>query len=205
MTNLLPKQVDQLSELFRLYPGVGKKSALKLALDTLSLDKLDFDNIIKAMGDMREQVHYCKISGVLSETEVSLMLSDPSREQHQICIVEKPTDVLSIEKTGFYKGTYHVLFQMISPLDNVFVENTNLPKLFERIKNLPGKIELLLFLKNTFAADATVAYLKEYLISINRAVDVRITRLAQGLPLYFNTEYLDEATVIKALQDRREI
>lgn len=203
--SLLPPAIDQLTDRLRHIPGVGKRSAQKLALDILQIDAEDFDELTNAMKTMRDTVQLCKISGVFSETEVSPMLSDARRNQYQICLVEKPTDVLSLEKSEVYHGTYQVLHNLISPLDNIFVDQTNLPALFSRLEALSGEVELILFLRSSFAADATVAYVREYITQKNWQDRITISRLAQGLPLFFNADYLDQATMIRALEDRRSI
>lgn len=205
MSEQLPQSVEKLAEKLREIPGIGKRSSQKLALDLLGLKEAEFEELAQRAKLMRETVRFCKISGILSETEISPILSDSKRDQNIICIVEKPTDIFTMEKTDQFKGTYHVLFELISPLDNIFLEDTNLPNLFKRLEALQGSVELVIFLKEGFATEATIAYLKEYLESNNLTDKVTVTRLAQGLPLQFNTDYLDQATMLRALLDRRKI
>jgi recombination protein RecR len=202
---MLPDSITQFSEVLRTLPGVGKRSSQKLALDLLTLDKEAFNDMLDKLQEMRAKVQFCQVSGVLSETPVSPMLSDTHRNQRLICVVQDPTDVLSVEKSAIYNGTYHVLFQLINPLENIFVASTNIPKLLERIAEADGVVELVFFLKNSFAAEATLSYIKKSLQDLGMLDKVKLTRLAQGLPLHFSTEYLDQATMVKAFEDRRPV
>lgn len=202
---MLPSSIEEFADALRLLPGVGKRSGQKLALDLLSLEEDEFNDVMTKLHTMRTKVRYCEISGVFSETPVSPMLTDPHRIQNLICVVEEPTDVLSVEKSGIFQGTFHVLFRLINPLENSFVENTTIPTLLERLQKLSGPVELVFFLRTSFAADATVAYIRKAVENQQLHEQVRCTRLAQGLPLHFSTEYLDQATMIKAFEDRREI
>lgn len=202
---MLPDSIAELADELRSLPGVGKRSSQKLALDMLSLTESDYDTLIEKMKSMRDRVRYCEVSGVLTETPVSPMLSDTRRNQKLICVVHEPVDVISVEKSGIFHGTYHVLFQLINPLENIFVENTNIPKLIDRIEKTVGSVELVFFVKSTFASEATIAYIKKILEEKGLSNRVELTRLAQGLPLHFSTEYLDQATMVKAFEDRRPV
>lgn len=202
---VLPESITQFSDTLRTLPGVGKRSAQKLALDILALPVEGYIDLLKKMEEMRSKVRYCEVSGVLSETPVSFMLTDTKRNQNLICVVQDPTDVLSVEKSGVFNGTYHVLFQLINPLENVFVDDTTIPKLLKRIESATSQVELVFFLRTSFAAEATVSYIRKALQEKKFEHKARMTRLAQGLPLHFSTEYLDQATMVKAFEDRREV
>ncbi len=133
-----------------------------------------------------------------------------NRHKNEICLVEKPTDVITIEKSQIYRGYYHVLNNLISPLDNVFAEDTNLSDLIDRripemLETKSNNVEIILFFKLGFASQATTAYLKEILKQKGILDSVKISRLAQGLPMYYNPDTLDQATMAKALEDRREV
>jgi recombination protein RecR len=202
---MLPDSIQQFSEVLRTLPGVGKRSSQKLALDLLALPVEEYQSLLIKLDEMRKKVQYCSVSGVLSETPISPMLSDTHRNQRLICVVQDPTDVLSVEKSAIYNGTYHVLFQLINPLENIFVDATTIPKLLQRISDAGSSVELVFFLKNSFAAEATVSYIKKSIDELSLPYDVKLTRLAQGLPLHFSTEYLDQATMVKAFEDRRPV
>lgn len=206
---MLPESIENLAEILRSFPGVGKRSSQKLALDILHLDQEHFENFTKATQTVREKVKFCHNCGFFAEDELCNICQDSSRNKAQICVVENPTDIISVEKSNIYHGSYHVLDNLISPLENIFAENTNLPTLFTRIekdlKNTTKNIELILFLKAGFESEATTAYLKEVIKQKKWKDKVNITRLAQGLPLYYNTDTLDQATMVKALEDRRNV
>ncbi len=205
---MLPLAIINLAEKFRTLPGIGNKSSQKMALDVLQSSDEDFANLIIAMNDARTNVRFCERCGFFAESELCNICSNDHRSKLQICIVEKPTEVISLEKSEIYNGSYHVLNKLISPLDNIFAENTTVNKLVDTISELVlanKNVELILFLRPSFATEATTAYIKEILKNKNWLEKVSITRLAQGLPLYYNPDTLDTATMVRALTDRREI
>jgi recombination protein RecR len=205
---MLPIAILNLAEKFRNLPGIGNRSSQKMALDILQVKEEDFSSLIIAMQDARNNVRFCNRCSFFAEAELCNICSNVHRSKNQICIVEKPTDVISLEKSEIYNGTYHVLNKLISPLDNIFAENTNINKLIENITELikdNKEVELILFLKPGFANEATTAYIKEILKNKTLLDKTSLTRLAQGLPLYYNSDTLDSATMIRALTDRREI
>ena len=200
---MLPESLIRFSQALQNFPGIGKRSSQKLAMDMLELDEKDYGELLSSLDDARQKINFCSISGVFCEGETSPMLTDPSRNTNQICLVERPVDVVAFERGDVYTGNYHVLGKLISPLEGVFAEDTNIPKLFERLADTDENIELIIFLKDCFETDATVAYIRENLINSKLSERVTISRLAQGLPLYFNSDSLDSATIVKALEDRR--
>jgi recombination protein RecR len=205
---MLPLAIINLAEKFRTLPGIGNRSSQKMALDVLQSSDEDFANLIIAMHDARHNVRFCNRCGFFAEAELCNICSNNHRSKTQICIVEKPTEVITLEKSEIYNGSYHVLKKLISPLDNVFAENTTVGKMIDNINELildNKDVELILFLKPGFANEATTAYIKEILKNKNWLNRVSITRLAQGLPLYYNSDTLDTATMVRALTDRREI
>jgi len=212
---MLPTSIAALTEQIQALPGVGRRGAQKLALDLLQLPNQQFINLDEAISRMRREVKFCHNCGFfaqnseISEIKCQICLNS-SRGQYQICLVEKPTDVLNIEKTQIYTGLYHVLGNLISPLDNVFVENTSLMDLLDRriptlLQNTDKIVELILFFRSGFAAEATTAYLRQVLQERGLHPKVNLTKLAEGLPLYYNPDNLDQATMTKALEDRRGI
>lgn len=212
---MLPASIAALTEQIQALPGVGRRGAQKLALDLLQLPNQQFINLDEAIGRMRREVKFCHNCGFFAQSSelsevICSICSNSSRGEHQICLVEKPTDVLNIEKTQIYSGLYHVLTNLISPLDNIFVENTSLMDLVDRRINLllqdnDKSVELILFFRSGFAAEATTAYLRQVLHEKNLSSRVNLTKLAEGLPLYYNPDNLDQATMTKALEDRRGI
>ncbi len=203
---MLPQSISDLSQTIRTIPGLGAKSSQKMAIDLLQMSQENFQNLINTMTQARQKVGFCKRCGFFAEGNLCQICSNTSRNLHQICIVEKPTDVLSLEKSEIYYGVYHVLNKLISPLDNIFAENTTIANLVETLIQTTQdskEIELILFLRPSFATEATTAYIKETLKNQNLDKLVKITRMAQGLPLYYNPDTLDSGTMIRALEDRK--
>ena len=217
---MLPSQIEDVSKEFRKLPGVGSRGSQKMALDILQLNEDSFNQFIVSLDNMRKSVAFCSNCGFFAEKRsgynvvnsgpVCNICSNKSRIQYQICLVEKATDIISLEKSQSFRGLYHVLEKLISPLDNVFPQDTKLNDLLERrlsqqlLENEVG-VELIIFFKQGFSADATTAYLVERLKQMSLLGKVKITKLAQGLPMYFNTETLDNETLSRAVQDRREV
>jgi recombination protein RecR len=206
---MLPEPISLLAEKFRLFPGIGYRGSLKMALDTLSMSDEDFESLSKAFLHIRGNVYFCAQCGFFCEasdhSKLCNICKNRQRNIRQICLVEKPTDVINVEKSAIYSGIYHVLGNLISPLDNIFPHQTSVHELIERLSKIEGDIELILFFKAGFGAEATTAYLTESLEQNNLTKRIQVTRLAQGLPLYYNPDTLDQATMAKALEDRREI
>ena len=208
---MLPPIISQLQEKFMSFGGIGSRSAQKLAIEVLEMPVPIYKDFVSTMQLVKQTVCFCDNCGFFAERNSDVnfceICKDQDRNQLQICLVEKPTDVMVIEKSQIYKGTYHILGKLISPLDNIFIEHTNLPKLLAtRIPNLLSQnpnleIELIIFLKNNFAGDTTFAYLRESADEWQGRV--KITQLAQGLPSFYNPDTLDQATMAKALENRR--
>jgi len=207
---MLPPLVEKLSQKFRFFSGIGKKTSQKLALEVLQFSEQDFQSFLDSLVQARTKTKFCVNCGFFAQEDLCEICKNPNRNQRQICLVETPLDVLIIEKSQVYFGTYHVLQKLISPLENIFPEDTTIHQLFDyRIKNLlnydQNKIELIVFLRNSFAAEATIAYLKELIQKLNYQDRLTLTRLAQGLPYYYNPETLDQATIINAIEHRQPL
>lgn len=223
---MLPQPIENLAEKFRKFPGIGFRSSQKLALDILQTPQEDYQELLLALDAMRKSVHFCQNCGFFAQHNFCDICSNKSRSDWQICLVEKPTDIITLERSESYRGKYHVLQNLISPLENIFPENTTLEDLLE--KRIPEvlnsqkflhqnekdalnsssestKLELILFFKVGFSAEATTAYLRENILQKGWQKLIKITRLAQGLPLYYNPDTLDQATMARALEDRREV
>jgi recombination protein RecR len=206
---MLPKAMQDLSDKLKYFPGVGTRSSQKLALDLIHLSPEKYDELINAFSQARNEVGFCHQCGFFSRKDsLCEICNDQTRNKMQICLVEKPTDVISMEKSQIYRGYYHVLDALISPLDNIFAENTRIGELFEhRLGGLTklGDVEVILFFKAGFAGEATTAYIKELIKDRSLTDKIKISRLAQGLPMYYNPDTLDQATMARALEDRRII
>ncbi len=205
---MLPESIANLAQSLRKLPGIGIKSSQKMAIDILQMPDEEMEVLLNSVNQTRTRVSFCERCGYFAENYLCDICNNDNRNHQQICIVENATDVIALEKSEIYRGVYHVLKKLISPLDNIFANNTTIDQLLSTIKEefKDGKdIELILFLKPGFAGQATTAYIKELLVNNNLINQVKITRLAQGLPLYYNPDTLDNATMIKAIEDRREV
>lgn len=209
---MLPQPIIDASSKIRTIPGVGSRGSQKLALDILQMSDLDWQELSQAFSTLRENVGFCSNCGYFAEKSYNSLCpicADTSRKSYQICLVERPVDIISVERSNIYFGRYHVLEQLISPLDNIFPEDTKIGELFDKRlyslynENPDTHIELILFFKPGFAGEATTAYIKELIKS--KGLHISVTRLAQGLPMYYNTDTLDQATITKAFEDRREV
>ncbi|MCI8394470.1 MAG: recombination protein RecR [Bacilli bacterium] len=187
-------------EFYKKLPGIGEKSAERLALATLDMKEseiLDFSENIKLA---RQQLHPCSICGHLTERDVCYICSNDQREQNLICVVEDYKNVFSFEKVGNYRGVYHVLNGLISPMDNIGADDINLACLVKRIEKLEQS-ELILALKSSIEGETTTLYIKK----IFEGKNVVISRLSYGLPMGAEIDYIDTVTLSHALSDRKQI
>ena len=192
----IARLIDQLTRL----PGVGPKTAQRLAFHLLRMEQADVDQIASAMVDARRRVRRCAVCGDLTDQELCPVCSDPARDHSIICVVEDPRDVAAVERTRGFSGTYHVLHGALSPLDGIGPEQIGIPALLSRVKG--GQVrEVIIATNPDVEGDATALYLGEAM----RALEVRTTRLARGLPVGGDLEYADEVTLAKALEGRREL
>ncbi len=196
---IYPKKLENLIESFKKLPTIGEKSAERLALATLEMSTEDVDNFSKNLIYAKELVK-CSICGNLSDNEICSICSDDSRDKNIICVIEDSKSVFTFEKVGNFKGTYHVLNGLISPKDDIGVDDINLSSLIRRIDDLE-KPELILALKSSMEGETTILYIKKILSN----KDVKISRLSYGIPMGAELEYLDVITLDKALEDRKII
>ncbi|MDX6448644.1 MAG: recombination protein RecR [Gaiellaceae bacterium] len=191
--------VDHLVAQLTRLPGIGTRTAQRLAFHLLSVSKEEAGALAAAIVDAKERVRFCRECGNLTEEEVCGICRDARRDQHVICVVEQPVDVVSLERTAEYRGLYHVLGGSLSPLDGVEPEHLRIDELFRRVER-NGVSEVVLAMNPNMTGEATAAYLADRLR--NR---VRVTRLASGLPVGGDLEYADEITLGRALSGRREM
>jgi recombination protein RecR len=204
---MLPESITKVTDHLMKFPSMGRRSSQKIALQLLDQSDLQFQELLQDLVKMKQEVTFCPICGFFSQNNLSCQIcSDKLRLNHQICVVEKPTEVIAMEKSLIYRGRYHVLGRLISPLDNVFAQNTNIPSLIDRLKNSESdKIELVLFLQPSFNAEATTAYIREKISELELGEKVNITKLAQGLPSFYNIDTLDHETLAKAMEGRIKV
>ncbi len=194
------KSVENLINEFRKLPGIGPKSAKRIVFFLLKLSHDDIVKFSKSLVEMKEKVKVCKSCFSLTEEEICNICKDQSRDRKKICIVEEVSDVMIIEKTGEYRGLYHVLGGLLSPIENIGPGEIRVPKLLERIKT-ENIEEVIIALNPTVEGESTAMYLKKVLSPSG----VKITRLASGLPVGGDLEYADEITIGRAISDRREL
>ena len=192
----IARLIDQLTRL----PGIGPKTAQRLAFHVLRMEQPEVDQLAAAMVDARRRVRRCAVCADLTDQDVCPVCADPTRDHALICVVEDPRDVAAVERTRGYAGTYHVLHGALSPLDGIGPEQVGIPALLARIAG--GSVrELIIATNPDVEGDATALFLAEAL----RESPVTVTRLARGLPVGGDLEYADEVTLAKALEGRREI
>ena len=188
-----------IAELEKL-PSIGLKSAQRLALHLLRVPQEDALRLAEAIKAVRERVGFCSTCGNFSETDPCALCADPRRDPRVLCVVEQPVDVLAFERTGQFKGRYHVLGGALSPLDGTHPEDLRIRQLLERLQREPIK-EVILATNPNVAGEATALYLSRLLAPLG----VRVTRIARGVPMGSDLEYSDLVTLARALEGRREV
>ena len=192
----ISRLIDQLTRL----PGVGPKTAQRLAFHLLSWPQAEVEQLAGAMVDARRRVRRCSICANLTDQEMCPICSDVDRDHTCLCVVEDPRDVAALERTRGFRGVYHVLHGAISPLDGIGPEQLGLPGLVARVTRTSVS-EVIVATNPDVEGDATALFLADLL----RPCNVRVTRLARGLPVGGDLEYADEVTLAKALEGRREV
>jgi recombination protein RecR len=179
-------------------PGLGSKSALRIALHLLRSDNQEAERISALLADLKTKVRFCSDCGSLTESDQCAICKDPARNRELICVVEQPQDVIVMERTRHYRGLYHVLHGVLSPVDGIGPENLNLRNLPVRVRD--GKVrELIVATNPTVEGDATALYIARSIAGTGCTV----TRLARGLPMGGTLEFVDDTTLARAI-DRRE-
>ena len=196
---MLSPAVDNLVAQLTRLPGIGSRTAHRLAFHLLQVPKAEALALADAIQDVKERVRFCRECGNLTEEEVCSICLDARRDRSIICVVEQPVDLLSVERTGEYRGLYHVLGGSLSPLDGVEPEHLTIDELFGRVEK-NGVQEIVLATNPNMTGEATAAYLADRLRG-----RVRVTRLASGLPVGGDLEYADEVTLGRALVGRRDM
>lgn len=193
--NSFPESVNKLiRELSRL-PGIGQKTAQRLTFHILKSDQNDVERLARSLMDIKAKTGSCTICGAITETDPCGICSDSKRDDYLICIVEDAQDIYAFEKTNSFRGKYHVLGGVISPLDGIGPDDLNLEKLYSRVES---GTEIVLATNPSIEGDTTALYLAKVLTKKK----VKITRLARGIPVGSEIEYMDEITLIRAMEGR---
>ncbi len=188
--------IDELSKL----PSIGKKSAFRLALHLLKSDVKDVQNLVDAISDLKQKIRFCSICYNISVNEVCDICSSAKRDKSIICVVEEPVDIIAIEKTNEYSGLYHVLGGVLNPLNGTGADSLHIKELIERVKS--GNVnEVLLALNPDTEGETTTLYLTKILKPFN----IKLSRMARGLPIGSDLEFSDAATIGRALIGRISI
>ncbi len=195
-----PIDLEHLINYFQKLPGIGEKSAERLAMATLEFSEEEIEEFANCIKNAKKNLNRCQICGHITDKEICDICTDEGRDENTICVIEDYKSVFSFEKSGKYNGKYHVLNGLISPVDDIGPEDINLPSLLNRIDKLKNP-ELILALKPTIEGEATTLYIKKILENKN----VTISRLSYGIPIGAEIDYLDNVTLEKALEDRKKI
>ena len=191
--------IQRLIDAFSRLPGIGPKGAQRIAFYVLSANEQDTQDLVDSIMEVKTKVRFCEICGNVCETSPCPVCSDPRRDHSVICVVQEPKDVMSIERTREYRGTYHVLGGAINPMANIGPADLNITKLLERLQTDEVK-EVILALNPNIEGEATTTYMSRLLTPLG----LKVTRLASGLPVGSDLEYADEVTLGRALAGRRE-
>jgi len=197
-SQLYPSALEELIEELGRLPGIGRKTAARLSFYILNSDESEALALADAIIQLKKKIQFCSICFNISEQEICVICREMERNRRQICVVEDPGSLIMIEKTNEYQGLYHVLGGVISPLDGIGAENLHINELIGRIKNVD---EVILALNPSTEGEATSIYLSKIL----KPFEVKITRLARGIPLGSHLEFVDELTLSKALKSRLEL
>lgn len=197
---MYPKSILNVIEAFKYLPGIGDKTAERMALYLLNLDKVQTDFMANAIKNLKDNTKRCKVCGNFTSDDICFVCNDPTREKNILCVVEDPKTVIAIEKLGVYHGMYHVLNGLIKTLDGLDPADIRLDKLIERINNSDFK-EIIIAVKPCLEGEMTSLYINNVLKDLN----ISITRLASGIPMGADMEYVDAITLEKAFDNRKKI
>jgi len=196
---LLPEPLIRLVEELQRLPGIGPKSAQRLAFHILKTPREDADRLADAVRSVKERVTYCSVCNNITDADPCAYCSSATRDPKVICVVEEPQNVAAIEKTREFKGTYHVLMGALSPLQGIGPDDLKIKGLLSRVND--GVTEIILATNPNVEGEATAIYLARLL----KPLGVKVTRIAMGVPVGSDLEYADEVTMHKALEGRREV
>lgn len=196
--------IDDLTSEFARLPGIGRKTALRLTYHLLKRPPHEIQRLARALDGVAERVHACSTCGNLTEQDPCLLCTSPRRDVQTICVVEEASDIGAIERTGEYRGLYHVLGGRLSPLEGIGPDELNIGSLLARIRSsseTTAVIEVIIATNPSVEGEATATYLQRQL----KPLGVRVTRLARGMPVGGDLEYVDGVTIAQALSGRREL
>ena len=191
---------SKLIDIFKKMPGVGSKSAVRMAYHILSLSNEETEDIINAIKDAKQKIRYCSICQNITEDDPCEICSNERRDKTVLCVMEKPKDVIALEKTREYFGMYHVLHGSISPMDSIGPEDLKIKELIERVATGEVK-EVIMANSPSIEGEATAMYISKLI----KPFGVKVSRIAYGVPVGGDLEYADQVTLAKAIEGRREM
>ena len=197
---MYPDSIKSLVESFKYLPGIGEKTAERLAFSILELEDEQIEMFSDSLKEVKEKIHKCKECNTLTDEELCFVCNDPTRDNKVLCVVEDTKSVFLFEKLGMFHGKYHVLDGLISPLEGINPEDIGLSKLMDRI-NKDKYEEIIFAFKPGIEGETTALYIKKILEDLN----IKITRLATGVPMGADIEYIDSLTLERAIKDRKVI
>ena len=197
---MYPSSLEELIESFKYLPGIGEKTAERMAFAIMDMDEEKIDQFSGSLKKVKETIHRCPKCNSLTDKEECIICLDKSRDNKTLCVVEDPKSVFLFEKLALFKGKYHVLNGLISPLDGVNPDDIDLDKLIDRVKNEEFK-EIILAFKPSIEGETTSLYIKRILGDM----DLSITKIASGIPMGADMEYMDAMTLERALIDRKDV
>ena len=197
---MYPKSINNLIEAFKYFPGIGEKSAERMAFHVLGLEEIQTDFLADSIKNAKKNIKRCKICNHITESEICSICEDNLRNSDYLCVVDDPKTVISIEKLGTFHGYYHVLNGLIETLDGINPEDIRLDKLIKRIENSKFK-EIIIAVKPCLEGEMTALYISNILSGMN----VEVTRLASGIPMGADMEYVDAITLEKAFDNRKKL
>jgi recombination protein RecR len=197
---IYPKPLEDLVKQLQKLPTIGPKTAQRLAFSILKMSEEEVTKISKSISEVKTKLNYCTICGSITDRDPCMICTNPNRSHQVVCVIEEPDDLLAIERTRRYKGVYHVLMGVLSPLDGVGPRDLRIGSLLERVgENNIG--EVIIATNYTTEGQATALYLATQLDDF----DIEITRIAYGIPVGGDLEYIDDQTISQAIEGRRKI
>ena len=194
----IPDTIEKLIEEFSRFPGIGRKTAQRMTFNVLKSSTEDASTLAKAIIDMKSKIKFCNICHGITEENPCLICKDVKRDPSLICVIEDPADIYTLEKNRIFNGLYHVLGGLLSPLDGIGPEDINIATLINRLK--PG-YEVIIATNSSIEGETTSLYIAKLL----NEKSINITRLATGIPMGANLEYIDDATIQRAIEGRTAI
>lgn len=197
---MMPNSLKNLIEHFKMLPGIGGKTAERLAFSMIDFDKANLTSFSNAIIEIRDKIGRCKICGNITDASLCPVCSDSNRDISTIFVVEKPKDIILFEKLGVYKGIYHVLNGLISPLDGIGPDDIEIASLLSRVDQMNVK-EIILALKPSIEGETTMQYIKKILSDR----DIKVSKIATGVPIGTDMEYIDSLTLELAIDERKNM